>query len=1571
MLQYDFGKVGQNGEITPTGTLNKPPQQALIAISALEAKYMIQDTNYKEIVDRILTKHANMRRKFMYPGTENDILYYANYDHKKGDNCSSCDRMMTQTRQERETNEPVIHYGLIGSGNQVIKDGRTREQLRQKHDILCFEMEAAGMMDTLDCLVIRGICDYADSHKNKRWQGYASIVAAAYAKDLILSIRNIGSTTPQTPTENKQWQEYASTAAVYAKGRLASSGADDTLSLGARGSVVPPTDSGYASIPHYKPADDAKITQEEDHGDFAEEVQSMHSNEEVLVSETSSSPKPTFDLMDGRDEDDDVNSIYTEGPNMSPSKRESYISELADDLFNKVQLEKSDEQIPERMYRILPRLLKAFALKIGHFGSTQMHRDVMVFIRRHRDDIASGLRMKYLEEDEIRPQVAGYDADDMRLDDLMNLWYGHLEDMEDDIGGSQVDWDGGSENSSINDDIDMEESDRGLPELEVYRKFISNIPAYEWLLESIHTELLLAPAEPSIQNAIRKKILNSLPSSSTVSRYDHPNIYQARFILEWDLMAFLREEEYDQGTDGLLGKIITITGLSKDAQAMTCLQYLHQTWQSYGSHLLQLIEATLFSEAGCAYRCTLPDKTKLAAWVQESNFIVEVIGISDSVAEIGEQLAVMSVENCPHVTRESPVAHISCNIDFKFDDEGQQSPDSSIGQCWHHLFRNPVIVGGYPIPRRSKHGTGLEIPLNIMAGLAQAQHIDAFNNKLFIKGFSTMLIPTEHHEDLIIWHLLYNVDGNRISYLDSNVAHAENVTISDLERSRHVLGWCSEARCYAGAIDATYSINRSWLRRPSSDCRLRNTSVSAGKLIVGGDIAVHGNKDLPYRILREDYIEKLSWISKRYVVLWDVRDKRGWLVNGVSALLHLLYASLEFSKTDELKFAFRFNLGEMIDAETPHTASSAMEVLLNPENLVLELYHGKGTTEAILKPSSSSEIPKTGKTHIRLRDRIERLYNMLEKIIDHQEEIMGIIGEELKHIGRKNLEGWDFKDLATNEDPLHPRVCKLGTRGKCWVDFSRAIRAVTLFGTGFGEIIQPAHVSGPCKYWATLPKGKSYLAISVSDLDNIIDRFGNPNSSPVRLTSHLVWYNPNDSLQACQCIIEQQQTEHSELAQVVLPSHFRKRLPKHNSVRLKDWGSGAIVFGYNADLGWFWNDTGYLEQGEAPQSSDDSGSESDDEFHDTGIGTSLAPLISVDEKETPEPPMSGPLPGSLTHEHYEIGIVCALWKELLAVRALFDFTHSELKTAEEDPNRYCLGRIKDYNVVAAGLPSNDYGTNSATNVASHLIRSFPAVKFCLVVGIGGGVPSIRNDIRLGDIVVGTHVIQYDMGKHIQNSTFKMTGNMQRPPTFLSSAINVIASDPILSFSSASNPLLEDINRIITMRPEYRFPGVDEDKLFKADYLHEKDEPTCENCTGAQRKRKDRPHNGPRVIYGLIASGNQVVRDAILRDRLWKENNVLCFEMEAAGVMKTTRCLVIRGICDYSDSHKSNLWQEYASATAAAYAKFFISHIPKWDDSVRVQSQLEVPVRPIHLQKQKRAVQSSDHGSSASKRFRWK
>jgi nucleoside phosphorylase len=186
VIQYDFGKTVQEGRFERTGSLNRPPDVLLTALANLQSKHMMEGDELAKHLSAMLRRYPRMAGQFARPDTQHDLLYDANYDHTmKYATCSQCDTGRLINREPRHLEDPLIHYGLIASGDQVMRHGATRERLREELDVLCFEMEAAGLMDDFPCLVVRGICDYADSHKNKRWQGYAAATAAAYAKELL------------------------------------------------------------------------------------------------------------------------------------------------------------------------------------------------------------------------------------------------------------------------------------------------------------------------------------------------------------------------------------------------------------------------------------------------------------------------------------------------------------------------------------------------------------------------------------------------------------------------------------------------------------------------------------------------------------------------------------------------------------------------------------------------------------------------------------------------------------------------------------------------------------------------------------------------------------------------------------------------------------------------------------------------------------------------------------------------------------------------------------------------------------------------------------------------------------------------------------------------------------------------------------------------------------------------------------------------------------------------------------------------------------------------------------------
>jgi len=301
----------------------------------------------------------------------------------------------------------------------------------------------------------------------------------------------------------------------------------------------------------------------------------------------------------------------------------------------------------------------------------------------------------------------------------------------------------------------------------------------------------------------------------------------------------------------------------------------------------------------------------------------------------------------------------------------------------------------------------------------------------------------------------------------------------------------------------------------------------------------------------------------------------------------------------------------------------------------------------------------------------------------------------------------------------------------------------------------------------------------------------------------------------------------------------------------------------------------------------------------------------------------------LAREDYTVGWVCALEIELAASQEMFDEEHEDLERDEYDNNLYSLGRIGDHNVVIVCLPSGSIGTNPAATVATQLRSTFRSVRFGLMVGIGGGVPGTEADIRLGDVVVSeprqsySGVVQYDSGKATP-SGFQRTGFLAPPPAVLLGAVAKVRAN----HHRQRGQLSENISKLRRL-PKFRREDAGPDILFEATYNHEGGQ-TCQSCRSDKRvDRRSRRDNGTVVHYGTIASGNQVMRDAAMRDKVSAElGGVLCFEMEAAGLMVTFPCLVIRGICDYSDSHKNKAWQAYAAGVAAACAKEVLSVIPR-------------------------------------------
>ena len=181
-MQYDFGQIGPGGRLTRIGFLNATPTILLSALATFQSNRLTGQSD----ISVYLSKPISCQEDFSPEKAGSGVLSELGYDHIGGQTCDQCSRNRVVERPPRRRQEPVIHYGTIASGNVVMKDGVTRDSWsKDLGGVLCFGVEAAGLMNSFPCLVIRGVCDYADSHKDKKWQPYAAATAAARAKDLL------------------------------------------------------------------------------------------------------------------------------------------------------------------------------------------------------------------------------------------------------------------------------------------------------------------------------------------------------------------------------------------------------------------------------------------------------------------------------------------------------------------------------------------------------------------------------------------------------------------------------------------------------------------------------------------------------------------------------------------------------------------------------------------------------------------------------------------------------------------------------------------------------------------------------------------------------------------------------------------------------------------------------------------------------------------------------------------------------------------------------------------------------------------------------------------------------------------------------------------------------------------------------------------------------------------------------------------------------------------------------------------------------------------------------------------
>jgi nucleoside phosphorylase len=734
---------------------------------------------------------------------------------------------------------------------------------------------------------------------------------------------------------------------------------------------------------------------------------------------------------------------------------------------------------------------------------------------------------------------------------------------------------------------------------------------------------------------------------------------------------------------------------------------------------------------------------------------------------------------------------------------------------------------------------------------------------------------------------------------------------------------------------------------------------------------------------RESRVDKLEYITGKYVILWDEDDKRGWMMNGATALLHILRASLERNRTGKFRSKCSFKPEQMQEAETRYESDSALEVLLNHENQSLSIFEGEDFT---------------------VKDRIEDFVYILDQMTEYEETRLI---KKSRAIGPKNqaserLEGWDFIDVATRKYPVCPRSGVLQTIGRSWTELTRSLNAITIFGRGFGDLIQPVDSCNLCSHWDRLPKNRYYLAALIPDVMQIFKDVQPRLTSPRMLFDDILWHHSDRTVDLCACL-KDSSIKHFDIVDILKPHNTGQGSEGMYWIDSKE--SGAVLFGNCTE-----STTSPACQASQNQSC----------RQDIGLGVSgaQATIRSVDpipshsslkkrqslqavEVHLPEPiaeandilnndsPKMSPPDQPKHYSEFQIAILCALKIESDAVQSFFDGHWDHHKQPQGDDNAYSTGWIGNHAVILVHLPG--MGTLKASTAAKDLKRTCPHIKLGLVVGICGAVPFYgkdRKEILLGDVIVSTSLIQHDLGR--QHET-EFTRKRKRHEELSRS------TDPIQAFlnkistlvghnrlsSRTTNYVVEPFRGPNASRFQYpQYPGVESDKLYETDYCHKHHNPAdcrrgkcvvgeatetrfckraskrscaklgCDDRRLVPRQRLQEAKQYARqnirlehpthtssetwIHFGQIASGDAVIKSGRHRDerasaeRKAGGREILGFEMEGAGVWESVPTIVVKGVCDYSDSHKNDVWHGYAASTAAACMKALLNEWPVFD-----------------------------------------
>ncbi|CAI9634166.1 unnamed protein product [Alternaria burnsii] len=625
--------------------------------------------------------------------------------------------------------------------------------------------------------------------------------------------------------------------------------------------------------------------------------------------------------------------------------------------------------------------------------------------------------------------------------------------------------------------------------------------------------------------------------------------YEATFQMRWSIEKFM-QDQYREDIPRF-GSVLTLTGSALYAQASTCANYIEMTWPSTGTFFLELLDAIhasmvasdtarpvqidLESDRGLSINFNViyePDLDPFATFLAhatERSLLVEFaqqlswFSSAFTTSPSKKQLAYSS----PSLAQmREGVFEITINCELI---------DESEKACWMPLFDGACIVSGFPISERADE-VGLEVSLELLAGLSGARHVFEYDGGLVMKGFSHIFVPVRRQLDRVQWHAVSSPDQETpLSYQDgisrcASRAMLEEVNLQDLASLRAIVGWCSEATICLGSSHANYeNIDYTKTEEANSGPRCTGGSLGFQQFGVAALDVRFGLKDGKSHFHRSGpYQRIIQFAEGSPIVLHDVDGKQSWLVPATNVMLHIVQHRHRLEP-------FQAN-GKTISLDTNIVSgSSAKEILLNNRTIVL-FEDDKHT----------------------FMDEILDIWSLLDFLlaqnINRQRETPGVCMPSSVH---ESIYGFEFKSIV-HQDALY-KLKKTTVRRNHggWIKLIEDIDALVLFANGFGDVILPAGGSDNllCHKWRRVPDGQDYLTTTTDVLQRLFDKAGSRLDRKYLTTKNkLRWHQGSSTLfNACRDVAL---CDCTRLQQLFPESAFRSIQPP-TSIASK----GAVIFG--------------------------------------------------------------------------------------------------------------------------------------------------------------------------------------------------------------------------------------------------------------------------------------------------------------------------------------------------------------------------------------------------------------------------